>query len=486
MPFPFLRLPRELRDLVYEHYVAEKGGYLYDFATYKLTTVDSQPIDLSLSRSCTLIATEMRGVALGTNAFRFKTGYTDDARLRAGRFDRLLAKLNNTKCSILSFGQACITAQDAADLASAYPQLVPLLTELQRHHGYDCDAIYSVHSWGEAPSVLRQFIEDTLSAISTHPNFVANLSHAPIWDWHNGPGSNPHEILSLPYKPWSIPTDGENEDFDRAVAGALPPWRRERYRFSAAAVAVQYLASLPHATRAQLRKIILEEDRVSVANPECHAQGLIQYCQENPQLRVERRVSLWRNVFRSGSAELNVIANNVENGTTNSAPLVAICATLELGRWIVEAQALPFFGMPSGAFSLVLDSDGIPRKTSQVFELLIQRDVAWQVALEECYARSILPMPSWFDRRRHGCYKYEGLPAAMRDIVDCTSNIRCDFDPGEMWDVEELILKHRLCSSDEWSMLYTQDSHKQIIEPSSPLPTMLDICLEDVLLDEPD
>ena len=56
-PLPaLLRLPRELRDLIYEEYVRVDGGYVYNPETNKLAHADGSPIDLSLRLVCRQLA----------------------------------------------------------------------------------------------------------------------------------------------------------------------------------------------------------------------------------------------------------------------------------------------------------------------------------------------------------------------------------------------------------------------------------------------
>jgi len=42
-----------------------------------------------------------------------------------------------------------------------------------------------------------------------------------------------------------------------------------------------------------MRKIILDENRPSVALSVCHANGLIPFCHENAKLHIEHRWNLW-------------------------------------------------------------------------------------------------------------------------------------------------------------------------------------------------
>jgi hypothetical protein len=67
----FFRLPQELRDEVYNHYVWEKEGYLYNSITRKMEKSNGQAIDIALNFTCKSIANEIGGLALKSNDLRF-------------------------------------------------------------------------------------------------------------------------------------------------------------------------------------------------------------------------------------------------------------------------------------------------------------------------------------------------------------------------------------------------------------------------------
>jgi hypothetical protein len=115
----------------------------------------------------------------------------------------------------------------------------------------------------------------------------------------------------------------------------------------------------------------------SVANPASHTQGLIPFYRHNSKLRVERIVNLWTAGFYPNVAHR----------------LPAHIVTKSFSRWIFETLDLQTHGMPSDAFHLILDGNPIPEKTSRVFEV-VQRDAAFQAALEVCYNRGTSPRPS--------------------------------------------------------------------------------------------
>lgn len=165
---------------------------------------------------------------------------------------------------------------------------------------------------------------------------------------------------------------------------------RGKFRFSAASVAIRFLASLPRKIRLHLRHLRLLENNVCVAFPESHAQGLISFCVENPKLRVERRVNLWKAIFQHPNRQHHLV--NDLDGDPETQHLYARTdaqtsfptdtITDNLALWIMEAVALVPAGMPENSFTLVLDGAPGNDVLLDVFMNYIQRDAAWQRAWE--------------------------------------------------------------------------------------------------------
>lgn len=84
MSFSLLRLPRELRDMIYEQYFAVENGYLYDAELGKLTQADNSPILLCLSYTCRQVACEVRGLAFRINTITFSTSDLQREQVAAG------------------------------------------------------------------------------------------------------------------------------------------------------------------------------------------------------------------------------------------------------------------------------------------------------------------------------------------------------------------------------------------------------------------
>jgi hypothetical protein len=105
-------------------------------------------------------------------------------------------------------------------------------------------------------------------------------------------------------------------------------------------------------------RVILDEDFKSTPRSVCHMRGLIPYCQQNPELSIERHIGL-TNLLPAG--------NMKESGgnrtfITGSEMLNAIVP------WIKETLNLPAHGMPINAFHLFID--GSSRESVEVWEIL--------------------------------------------------------------------------------------------------------------------
>ena len=140
----FLDVPREVRDIIYQHCVQEKDGYSFDFGSGKLRA-SRQPIDLALMYTCKTVAAEIRGLPLGTNTITFSTIYSESLRLRAGRFHKAMVKFANAKWWML----AVITRPLAAPLRT--PELIAEI--LQKFPQFERDLISAIQD--VAPYALK-------------------------------------------------------------------------------------------------------------------------------------------------------------------------------------------------------------------------------------------------------------------------------------------------------------------------------------------
>lgn len=349
--------------------------------------------------------------------------------------------------------------------------------------------------WGEVPSLQRQAVLETLRLISARGCWSGKA-----WESvEEGPGAFDYRVPTPDlatyllryhslYKPWTIVEDDVIHDINadihhpahfRYLHCTEEEYERRRleisrgtcdpspdsYYLTAASIAIHFLESIP-AQRRNIRNIILDEMHPCWAYSECHGLGFIEFCKENPDLRIERRANLWRSIFhsnRDGVRRMGHIGIDQNDITSNVA------------RWVIEALALVPAGMPPGSFTLVLDGNPAPEQSTQFFQR-IHRDAAWQTALGESFDRGILPKPAYHDRRRMEVYIYEDFPQALKDISRGTCRaVRANFDVGESWDVEAVIEAHR-----EWKLVDWEREWDLTIDyqTAPPLPAWDDLYRE--------
>lgn len=159
---------------------------------------------------------------------------------------------------------------------------------------------------GEAGSVFRAFVDETLKNVFAHSNFLDRYAEE---EYVRQRGLLRSPALFSQPDPWIIPSGEEvaelekdmfftpyvwsrTDHFRNPEPGEEDFWERVKYRYSAAAAAVSFLKSTSTQARIRLRRVLIDKDHEAVASPECHALGLIPYCLENPHLRIERRLSI--------------------------------------------------------------------------------------------------------------------------------------------------------------------------------------------------
>lgn len=243
------------------------------------------------------------------------------------------------------------------------------------------------------------------------------------------------------------------EEYTRKCHGVSKNWAVDRkYFLSAASIAIEFLERIP-VQRRNIRYIILNEKDRCVSHSECHGLGLIDFCKENPKLRIERRANLWRTIWPINSPSYQPFSgwDDRESFGEDRPGFHEEEVTECLARWVVEALALVPAGMPPGSFTLVLDGNPDPEHSAQLFQR-VQRDAAWQTALGESFDRGYLPKTAYHDRRRAYGYFYEGFPQVLREISTGTCRaVRANFDVGEPWDAEAMIEAQREWTLSDWS-----------------------------------
>ena len=491
----FLRLPRELRDIIYRYYLEEEDGYAFDYPSGKLRTLNNQSIDLALMYTCRSVAAEMSGKALRINQVTFRTVYSESERLTAGLFHLLLHEIEKAlerPIEQLSGARSLSRFEITKDMENKITQKFPQYAWLFQQRFKNRMGTYFVDNpWGEAHSVHRAFVEYILQMLSTqYPDFLKTYIDGDRYTTQRNFFRSPSLFLSR--DPWLIPSEEKLAELEEGIyyqpdEGPTERdfWERIKYRYSAAAAAISFLKSISPQTRLQLRKVLIHEDKEAVAYPECHALGLIPYCLENPHLRIERRLNIWRNVLPKASVVPLHWAVYPDDHVSDVATsridgyFARICDGF--GVWIAEALILGDAGMPTDSFALVFDGDPAPDQSSKVFEI-IKVATAWQIACNKVHPYWRSPHSSRIDRAI-GDYIPNNFPQVIQNIIEGSSIIRCNFPVGDPPDVyvQPILNRSHGWTFRDWFSECNELLIRTHIYPSSPLPSWRELRLEHVL-----
>ncbi|KAI4614525.1 hypothetical protein J4E83_007179 [Alternaria metachromatica] len=481
IPLPaLLRLPRELRDLIYDEYVRVDGGYIYKPETHKLAHADGSPIGLSLRLVCRQLAAEFQGLALKLNTITFETCFSEASREDAGMYHTMIKQIAWRKTEVVkTFAPQLFTPIMAKAVADIYPRLSPLVEGWSTRSEPELEVLATQEKYcGEAPSIWRDCINTVLSQISEHPDFdvtVQEEGKASRRYWIPDNADRMSKLVDVNPAPWHIPNRKERDQL-AIVTGVEPeyPWYKQRtkYTYSAASLALQFLRSLPDSALMAIRNIILAENHETVTHPECHGRGFVEICRQYPKIRIQRFASLWKAVFPVELGTRLDYSSFNEDGEDASLferdRLEANDITYAVGIWMTEVLVLPLLGMPPGCFTLILDGNPTPDYMTQIFKV-VQRDVAFQAALDIAYATGSLPSPTWIDRRLRTGYTFDVLPGFIQTLSTDSPLVRCNFDPGQPHDANKLLDEHRGWTLQDWENSWDTHSPRRF-QTEAPLP----------------
>ncbi|KAH7145440.1 hypothetical protein B0J13DRAFT_553517 [Dactylonectria estremocensis] len=248
------------------------------------------------------------------------------------------------------------------------------------------------------------------------------------------------------YKSWTSSSE------DILLKDAEPPHKgarcRQKIRFSAVAVAIRFLGQLPVDQRRQIRNVTLHEDFEAVGDQPSHAQGLAPLFKENPQLWVERRVSVIRCIsegIRLQSDTAEDVAWFVDEPShpkltsyvEDRKSMRSISFSEALSDWLLDALAVPDAGIPAESFRFVLEGGPDVDFCTDLFQQVVQRDIAWHKAYQASIQRGLLV---YWPRLQKGLVS-EGFAEAMDHLRNQTSFLRSDFHTGHPWNWEDLVEK---------------------------------------------
>ena len=521
----FLTLPREIRDIIYDNYTFAPDGYHYEHNSGQLRTSKNRPVYLALMCTCKSIADEIHPLKIENNTLHFCTiaSPSKSERIKAANFNAYFNRIRTHKWEALkALSQPPFLQYQTPDVvekvAFKYPQLKYLLRLLQNPGNMtwngDTAAILGIPE-----SVLSEFTDYVIELLPRDVDFPEDLARTydqkasesaqamgaigsdEAFRSSDSEGASVFRskyFLSCP-EPWSIPSEEDLAQMDSALGSPYRSnnfWERIKWRFSAAAAAVQFFKCASESTLLCARHVVLHEDRLSVARPECHVLGLVPFCAKNTNLRIERRISLWRNAItniwrtESGYTErylesLEMMSNNARLCNPKSEGALGIGGSCS--RWISEALHVSANGMPPGSFSLIFDGDPDLDQSSKAFEI-VKGDAAREEA-QILWYKEHRRMPDFLSRRLNGFSRFEGFAEAIRKIINGQSIIRCNFPTGEMYDPKRELEKHRHlvpkrrgASGYVWMNERIRRIRENPLEISAPLPSSLDaLVMEDIV-----
>ncbi|KAF2691273.1 hypothetical protein K458DRAFT_483314 [Lentithecium fluviatile CBS 122367] len=270
-------------------------------------------------------------------------------------------------------------------------------------------------------------------------------------------------VLSWKPDPWEIPSEEELRDLEGRLIepkslAQVEAWIAQqgrryvkhedfdmfeesqdtRWFFSAVAVAINFLQSIPSAQRQQIRHITLKEDFKSVYYPASHARGLIPFLKENRNLRIERHVGLHHNMLPLGWFGVdNRPAPYFYPLPYSLARIISL-----LAEWIEEASMICASGLTSSAFSLVFEcyTEG-----AQIWEIL-KSAAALQEAMIGSYHQHAISLPALETDplliAHHyplPCHLPSSFAQTIRASLEGDSLLQLRGPAGDVWNTAELV-----------------------------------------------
>ncbi|KAF5722412.1 hypothetical protein FMUND_2924 [Fusarium mundagurra] len=486
--FPFLSLPPELRRLVYEFYYTTADGYFLQPISRKLAAADGKPIDFALMYTCRLIACETRDLPLSYNNLTVSTVYDPELRPWAGRFDYLLfAQFQKQVTLVLILGNWFLTEEMWVRIEQRFPWFVPQLRDALRQHLHGSHRIdltrfidwsFSNSFNSSAAPFLRQSyglsalceaLEFTLRTLAQRPSEKFDrIVEYELLDWEHRGSDRLLNFLDQSFRPWDVPHPDVLAEMgwrygDHHLWPKLEAWGpnerqtkeyHAKFRISAAAAAIHWLKKVPAKKRVCIRGLAIIEDYPSVGRQECHAAGLVPFCKENPQLRINHQVSMLNVIFSRALLRRATCFASLQEYARHEIGEVAFkeassASFSEIANWLAETVSLPKAGMPDGAYTFTLDGEPIPLICSRIFQHIVLRKETMRITMEQS-----LPSMDEGTRLDIAPRLHRGHGNAFAQLIDNSSFIKANFDPGQLEDPEKMLAEFQRIGAGQFFQNY--------------------------------
>ncbi|KAI4658981.1 uncharacterized protein J4E79_006741 [Alternaria viburni] len=467
---PLFRLPREIRNTIYDYYARSRPRYVYDKDTAKLRYSDTsaQTEGLGLMMTCKIAADEMQHIAFQNVEFSTLCSADDGAefqqlRSRAARFCQIFDMVQVQRQYMLICVAELLEASDLTEIRARYPVIEDCLEgPLKQAVTRNINILSQYMDMSLDNHECQEFVEALVLALdmakSRDSTKFARLTRGifgniicPVGNLRGMGQYNIfvegalHDVLYWRPTPWSIPTDSELARMEGLVCR---PEEDKTLIYNWCHVEdprqLCNMYQFPPKRLRNLRKLVLHEDFKSMPRSVCHVRGLIPLCQANSKLRIERHIDLLANLLPLGHPD------SLYAGYDSIAGSDVLDATIP---WLMEVYLLHTHGMPAGSFRLVID--GHSRESLEAWNILKYAAAMQEAMLEQCRVKNTDPTSRLFDRRflcRVGLpwHLPDGFSDTIRAVIDGTINITFTGDVGEMWDQDTFFFKRRDWTVNEW------------------------------------
>ncbi|KAH7151504.1 hypothetical protein DER46DRAFT_579514 [Fusarium sp. MPI-SDFR-AT-0072] len=107
-------------------------------------------------------------------------------------------------------------------------------------------------------------------------------------------------------------------------------------------------------------------------------------------------------------------------------------------EWLAEIISLPKAGIPDGSYTFTLDGEPIVELCSEIFQEVVLRKEAMRMTIERS-----LPSLAQDDRLYIGLQLHRGHGDAFAQLIDNSSFIKTNFNPGQLWNAEKMLAEFR-------------------------------------------
>lgn len=483
----FLGLPLEMRQQIYLEYFTVEGGYIYDAETDKIAQASRCPIDLSLRYACRTIAQETYHYPFTLNTVAFSTAYRRDWRKQAAAVEFVSTYFHFLQLAMLTQLRHCLTPDMYDKPSHQYTRYLPVIIKdiadtinrERRYPKFNAESQETVHiqNFMEHPGENSDAGDPTKLSIYDK-NVARNRTYTYLLrkiamkypeefkeaidkflpGWTKCKSRSASDFFSLGFDLWAIPSLPEVTDMVEQLQlrerwDLLDQWRYSEIRkegytgtrycyqrkhfFSAAALAIRFLKSISRRQRLLITQLVLNEDRMAVGIPECHIIGLIPFFEENPNLFIDHRVNLWRNILpKSDKIDLSSFPTDNESVLNHpehipsSHQVFSQFAGQKISHFIMHTLEALRDGLPAQSCSFIFDGEPDLNHSTETFKYLMELPIAWITANTECMARGLLASPEGNN------YPFMTSLSTSKSVsvLERSSIIQCNFTLDQPWD----------------------------------------------------